>query len=110
MGFKIDAEEFKKAMKNKKIDTRKVIAKNLAEMHNRAEELTPYDTGELLQSRRSTVKQKEGEFAYIKNYAAAVEHGHTRGKAYIPGRYFLKRNALKQKPIFINDLIEELKK
>lgn len=53
-----------------------IVNKSLADMYNRAENLTPYLTGELLGSRFIKMNGLEGWFGYSKEYAPFVEYGH----------------------------------
>lgn len=89
-----------------------VIKKQVTQMYQRAANHgangggTPYDTGELMQSRY----QKKDEFGYTKEYAPHVEYGHrTRGGGgFVPGQYYLRSNVQAQEPIFKEDLIREI--
>lgn len=89
-----------------------VVKKQATQMYQRAAKHgagsggTPYDTGELMESRY----QKKDEFGYTKEYAPHVEYGHrTRGGGgFVPGQYFLRSNVQAQAPIFKEDLEKEI--
>ena len=89
-----------------------VVKKQVTQMYQRAAKTgangggTPYDTGELMQSRY----QKKDEFGYTKEYAPHVEYGHrTRGGGgFVPGQYYLRSNVQAQAPIFKKDLEKEI--
>ena len=88
------------------LNLRPLFQKNMTEMFNRAANRpwTPIQFGELRNSRGVTVTDKYGKFGYTKEYAPHVEYGHrTASGGYVPGRFYLKANYEKQKPIFIND-------
>lgn len=102
-----------------------VCLKQLTDMESRAQITTPYKSGELVKSTRIIPPDKGigGEFGYTKEYAPHVEYGHRQnvgqfvaaiGKrlkaSYIPGQHFLLNNVNTQKPIFRQDLLNELKK
>ena len=101
MAINWDFADTKKNFEKKaKIPTRQIIAKNVAEMYNRADDMTPFDTGELRLSRRTFIGDTEGVFGYEKEYAPAVEYGTLHQRA----QYYLKGNVDIQTPIFIQDL------
>ena len=89
-----------------------VVKKQVTQMYQRAAKTgangggTPYDTGELMQSRY----QKKDEFGYTKEYAPHVEYGHrTRGGGgFVHGQYYLRSNVQAQAPIFKKDLEKEI--
>ena len=95
-----------------------VIAKNMAQIFNRgkADGGTPVSTektrpggphGEL----RMSLGQSGDTVGYAKDYAPDVEYGHrTVSGGYVQGQRFLKRNVDAQRPIFQQDLIDQLKK
>lgn len=91
-----------------------VIEKNMTQIYNRGKQNsktggvgTPVDTGEL---RISLGKQRD-VVGYAKDYAPHVEYGHrTRGGGWVPGQRFLQNNVEKQRPIFKQDLIKQLRK
>lgn len=86
-----------------------VIAKNMAQIYNRgkADGGTPVDTGEL----RLSLGHSGDTVGYAKSYAPHVEYGHrTANGGYVQGRRYLKRNVETQRPIFQQDLIDQLRK
>lgn len=86
-----------------------VVKKNMAQIYNRgkAEGGTPVDTGELRQS----LHQSGDTVGYTKSYAPHVEYGHrTVNGGWVPGQHYLKKNVDKQRPIFKQDLVDQLKK
>lgn len=90
-----------------------IVKKQATQMYQRAAKHgaggggTPYDTGELMESRY----QKKDEFGYTKEHAPHVEYGHrTRGGGFVPGQYFLRKNVDIQSPIFKQDLQKEIEK
>lgn len=91
-----------------------IVKKQATQMYQRAAKHgagsggTPYDTGELMESRY----QKKDEFGYTKEYAPHVEYGHrTRARGgFVPGQYFLRKNVDIQAPIFKQDLQNEIAK
>lgn len=102
----------KKLKQLSSVDFRKVAMKSLTEMFNRAEQMTPVDTGELRLSRAVSrpVNGFDGEFGYPKEYAPHVEYGHrTRGNGFVEGQRFLKKNVDLQRPIFESDVSSYLK-
>lgn len=103
----------KKLKQLSNIDFRKVAMKSLTEMFNRAEQMTPVDTGELRLSRAVAKPSQgfDGEFGYVKEYAPHVEYGHrTRGNGFVEGQRFLKKNVDLQRPIFESDINDYLKR
>lgn len=91
-----------------------VCLKNITEIYNRAKNGgTPVDTGELRIS-AGIAKPGNGfggEAGYTKEYAPHVEYGHrTKDGGFIPGQHFLQNNVDAQRPIFKQDLIENLRK
>lgn len=86
-----------------------VVIKNMAQIYNRgkANGGTPVDTGEL----RMSLGQSGDTVGYAKDYAPHVEYGHrTVNGGYVEGQRFLQRNVRAQKPIFRQDLIDQLRK
>lgn len=95
-----------------------VVAKNMAQIFNRgkADGGTPVSTektrpggphGEL----RMSLGLSGDTVGYTKSYAPHVEYGHrTVSGGYVQGQRFLKRNVDAQRPIFQQDLIDQLKK
>ena len=86
-----------------------VIAKNMAQIFNRGKSDggTPVRTGEL----RMSLGHSGDTVGYTKSYAPHVEYGHrTVSGGYVQGQRFLKRNVDAQRPIFQQDLIDQLKK
>ena len=85
-----------------------VIQKNMTQIYNRGKSGgTPVDTGELVGS----LSQSREEVGYTKDYAPHVEYGHRLvNGGYVPGQYYLKKNVEAQRPIFRNDIIEQLRK
>lgn len=86
-----------------------VIAKNMAQIYNRgkADGGTPVDTGEL----RLSLGHSGDTVGYAKSYAPHVEYGHrTTNGGYVQGQRYLKRNVETQRPIFQQDLIDQLRK
>lgn len=86
-----------------------VIAKNMAQIYNRgkADGGTPVDTGEL----RLSLGHSGDTVGYAKSYAPHVEYGHrTANGGYVQGQRYLKRNVETQRPIFQQDLIDQLRK
>lgn len=112
MGIETLAKELERKSET---DYRKVEAKNLLEMRNRAVTSkspsnggTPVDTSELRQS--ASVNLNNGVFGYTKDYAPHVEFGHrTADGGYVPGQYYLQANVNIQQPIFRQDLIQKMK-
>ena len=96
----------------------RVIRKSTTEMRNRAvnsqvaaEGGTPFDTGELREAVRVEFNSSDSSVGYVKDYAPHVEFGHrTRNGGYVEGQNFLNNNLLKQKPLFRDDILEQLKK
>ena len=101
-----------------------VCEKSVAQMLQRgkSEGGTPVDTGELRQSMSMRAAGAKSEVGYAKSYAPHVEYGHRQnvgqfvpklGKRlvapYVAGQLFLKANVGAQRPIFINDLIKQLR-
>lgn len=101
-------------------DYRKVERKNILQMRNRAVKSsnpsqggTPVDTSELRKS--ASVSSDGTTFGYTKDYAPHVEYGHRvvvhgRTVGYVHGQYFLRTNVNIQRPIFRQDLINEMRK
>lgn len=86
-----------------------VIKKNMAQIYNRgkADGGTPVDTGEL----RMSLGHSGDTVGYAKSYAPHVEYGHrTVNGGYVQGQRYLKRNVDTQRPIFQQDLIDQLRK
>lgn len=90
-----------------------VIKKQVSELYNRAGHIgpagggTPFDTGELMESRF----YKPNEFGYTKEYAPHVEEGHrTRNGGFVPGQHFLRNNINVQAPIYKEDLLKAIDK
>lgn len=86
-----------------------VVKKSMAQIYNRgkAEGGTPVDTGEL----RTSLHQEGDTVGYTKSYAPHVEYGHrTANGGWVPGQHYLKRNVDAQRPIFRQDLVDQLKK
>ena len=85
-----------------------VIRRNMAQVYNRGKNGgTPVDTGEL----RLSLGLRGDTAYYTAEYAAHVEYGHrTRNGGYVKGQRYLKKNVETQRPIFIKDLIAELKR
>ncbi|AIU44389.1 hypothetical protein [Streptococcus pyogenes SSI-1] len=107
----------------------RVANKNLTEMFNRAARPpgTPigkntkrHKSGELLRSRRlkkvnSSKDVITGNFGYIKDYAPHVEYGHRivrNGKqvGYANGTKYLFNNVKKQREIYRQDMLNELRR
>lgn len=85
-----------------------VLRKQTAQMLQRARIAggTPVKTGEL----RASSKATENEMGYTAEYAAHVEYGHrTLNSGYVPGQYYLKRNADLQRSIFRQDIKKYLR-
>lgn len=122
------AKELESALQRKsETDFKKVVAKNLLEMRNRAVKSsrpssggTPVDTAELRLS--AGVDLNRETMGYTKDYAPHVEFGYRQQvgryvpaikkrlvKPYVPGQYFLKTNFNIQKPIYVKDLERKLK-
>ncbi len=101
--------------KKSETDFKKVEAKNLLEMRNRAVSSqspssggTPVDKNELRQS--VGVDLNNGIMGYTKDYAPHVEHGHRlKNGGYVSGQYYLQSNVNIQQPIFKQDLISKMK-
>lgn len=94
-----------------------VANKNLIEIFNRASRPpgTPRKNGDLIKSRRlreaNPSTKFKGVFYYTMEYAPHVEYGHRVGKnGYVKGRRYLKKNVDRQKRIYKQDLIKELKR
>lgn len=91
-----------------------VCLKNITQIFNRAKEGgTPVDSGELRLSAGISKPGSSfgGEMGYLKEYAPHVEYGHrTLDGGFVQGQYYLKRNVDTQRPIFKQDLIEQLKR
>lgn len=85
-----------------------VVKKNVAQMLNNARAGgTPVDSGEL----RKSSSVSGDEMGYTKEYAAHVEYGHrTTGGGFVPGQYYLKKNADTQAFIYYQDLLSAIKK
>ena len=86
-----------------------VVTKNMAQIYNRgkADGGTPVRTGEL----RLSLGHSGDTVGYTKGYAPHVEYGHrTVNGGYVQGQRFLKRNVDTQRPIFRQDLIDQLRK
>lgn len=96
-----------------------VINDNLDQMVGRAKANggTPYLKGGLTRSICTLVANESGysgSFGYSSEYAAHVELGHRvviHGKdaGYVQGQHFLQKNLDAQSPIFIRDLMNQLK-
>lgn len=116
-----------RAMSEKRWD--RVVNKNITEMFNRAARPpgTPigkntkrHKSGELLRSRRlkkvnSSKDVITGNFGYTKDYAPHVEYGHRlvrKGKqiGYINGTKYLFNNVKKQREIYRQDMLNELRR
>lgn len=102
--------------KKSETDYKRVERKNLLEMRDRAvrndnpsQGGTPRDSGEL---RLSAHINAEGDtFGYTKDYAPHVEYGHrTVSGGYVPGQHYLRTNVNIQRPLFRQDLVEEMRK
>lgn len=110
-------EELASALQKKsEADFRKVERKNVLEVRNRAVATqepssggTPVDTNQL---RLGASASADGSaFGYIAHYAPHVEFGHrTVGGGYVPGQYYLRTNVNIQRPIFKQDLVNEMRK
>lgn len=109
-------EDLAKELERKsEADYKKVEAKNLLEMRNRAVTFqspssggTPVDTSELRQS--ASVDLNNSVFGYAKDYAPHVNYGYrTADGGYIPGQYYLQANVNVQQPIFRQDLIQKMR-
>ena len=95
-----------------------VIEKQTVEMvdrgsksHNPAQGGTPYDTGEMIQSIGKSGRGYEEEAGYTKDYAPHVEYGHrTLDGGFVQGQHFLQTNVELQRPIYRNDLLQEIRK
>lgn len=85
-----------------------VIKKNMVQIYNRGKSGgTPVDTGELVGS----LSHSGDEVGYTKDYAPHVEYGHRLvNGGYVPGQYYLKKNVEAQRPIYKQDLINQLRK
>lgn len=122
------AKELESALQRKsETDFKKVVAKNLLEMRDRAVKSnnpsaggTPVVSRELQLS--AGVDLSSDSMGYTKDYAPHVEFGHRQEvgrfvpaikrrlvKPYVPGQYFLKTNFNIQKPIYRQDLERKLK-
>ena len=87
-----------------------IVKKQATEILNRARAGgTPVDTGELRNS--SGADLNAGEVGYTAEYAPHVEYGHrTRGGGSVAGQRYLQKNVETQQPIYIQDLIDAIKK
>lgn len=86
-----------------------VVKDNMRQIYNRGKAgATPVDTGEL----RMSLSLNGDTVSYTKDYAPHVEYGHrTRGGGgYVAGQRYLQGNVETQRPIFIQNLIEQLQK
>ena len=97
------------------LDAQKVSGRALKRMFNRAadEPFTPIDTGELRISRNTEMPSGNdlGRFGYIKEYAPHVEYGHrTVNGGYVPGQRYLQSNVEVERPIFIQEVDEFIKR
>lgn len=84
-----------------------VIEKNMTQIYQRGKSAggTPVDTGEL----RMSLGQSGDEVGYTKDYAPHVEFGHrTRGGGYVQGQRYLERNVNAQRPIYEQDLRDQI--
>ena len=105
-----DGSLFKALTRLKDIDMDAVIMDNLKDIYNRGKAPggTPVRTGEL---RASLTIMSKDEVGYRKEYAKPVEYGHTtRGGGYVSGRFYLKANVEKQRPILKKKVLEAIKK
>ena len=105
-----DGSLFKALARLKDINMDKIIMDNLRGIYNRGKARggTPVRTGEL---RASLTIMSKNEVGYRKEYAKPVEFGHaTRGGGYVAGRYYLKANVEKQRPILKKTVLEVIKK
>lgn len=95
----------------RQMDLTALFQKTMAEMDNRADELTPRgETGKLFQTRGFKVTRQDGTYFYTQQYAPHVEYGHaTRGGGFVPGQFYLKRNYTKQVNVFKKDVLRVLK-
>ena len=86
-----------------------VVLKSMTQIYNRGKAGgTPVDTGEL----RMSLGQAGETVGYTASYSGHVEFGHrTRGgNGYVPGQYYLKKNVETQRPIYYQDLRDQLNK
>lgn len=86
-----------------------VIAKNMTQIYNRGKSDggTPVASGEL----RLSLGHTGDTVGYVKDYAPHVEYGHrTVNGGYVPGQLYLKRNVDTQRPIYKQDLIEQIRR
>ena len=90
-----------------------VILKNMTQIYNRGKQNskvygvgTPVASGEL----RISLGQRGDVVGYTKSYAPHVEYGHrTTTGGYVQGQRYLKKNVDTQRPIFKEDLINQLR-
>lgn len=99
-----------------------VLKKNMTQILTRGKEEggTPVSTeatrpggphGELKGSLGMSGRGESIEVGYTKDYAPHVEFGHrTVNGGFVQGQHFLKRNVDKQRPIFIKDLRNQLRR
>ena len=91
------------------IQIKMVQTKQVTQMYNRAMSYTPVDTGELRMSAKADTN--EMIMGYTKEYAPHVEYGHrTRSGGFVTGRKFLYRNVEAQRPIYTQDILQEIRR
>ena len=106
---KADIAKLENALRIKSnIRLQAVMKKNITQMLNTARDGgTPVDTGEL----RKSSGTSGYEMGYTKEYAPHVEYGHrTIDGGYVPGQYYLKKNADTQAFVYYQDVLKEIKK
>lgn len=114
-------EALESALKTKsRADFEKVRNKNLLQMRDRSVRSkdptkggTPVDSGELRLDGKTDLNR--GLFGYTKDYGPHVNYGHRlviggRTVGYVPGQNFLGANVNIQRPIYKQDLINEMRK
>ena len=83
-----------------------------ADMKNRANSITPFDSGDL---RKSAAFDGKDTFGYGMEYAPHVEYGHRviihgQQHGYVEGQHYLQQNVTEQEPKYKQDVLDWLRR
>lgn len=114
--FQGDEALVRKLIEKSATDFKRVEKKTILQMRDRAVKSqdpsqggTPVDSNELRLS--ATVSPEADTFGYTTDYAPHVEYGHrTLDGGFVPGQHMLQTNVNLQRPLFREDLIQEMRK